>query len=79
VLLLSKDFIKLVMIAIGFAIPIAWIILHNWLQDFAYRITISWWIFGLAGMAAIVVALVTISFHAGKAAAANPVKSLRSE
>ena len=79
VLLLSKDFIKLVVIAIGIAIPIAWYILHNWLQDFAYRITISWWIFALSGMAAIIVALATISFQAVKAAGANPVKSLRSE
>lgn len=79
VLLLSKDFIKLVVIAIGIAVPIAWLILHNWLQDFAYRITISWWIFGLAGIVAIFVALATISFQAVKAAVANPVKSLRSE
>jgi putative ABC transport system permease protein len=79
VLLLSKDFIKLVIIAILVATPIAWYILHHWLQDFAYRITISWWIFGLAGIVAIAVALATISFQAVKAAGANPVKSLRSE
>jgi putative ABC transport system permease protein len=79
VLLLSKDFIKLVIIAIVIATPVAWYILHNWLQDFAYRITISWWIFGLAGIVAIVVALATISFQAIRAAGANPVKSLRSE
>jgi len=79
VLLLSKDFIKLVLIAIIIATPIAWYILHHWLQDFAYRITISWWIFGLAGIVAIAVALATISFQAVKAAGANPVKSLRSE
>ncbi|HEY4326742.1 MAG TPA: ABC transporter permease [Mucilaginibacter sp.] len=79
VLLLSKDFIKLVVFAILIAIPIAWIILHYWLQDFAYRITISWWIFGLAGVVAIMVALATISFQAIKAAGTNPVKSLRSE
>ena len=79
VLLLSKDFIILVLIAILIATPIAWFILHNWLQDFAYRITISWWIFGLAGIVAIVVALATISFQAIKAAGTNPVKSLRSE
>ena len=79
VLLLSKDFIKLILIAICIAVPIAWLILHHWLQDFAYRITISWWIFGLAGGLAVIVALVTISFQAIKAAAANPVKSLRSE
>jgi len=79
VLLLSKDFIKLVVIAILIAVPIAWYILHNWLQDFAYHITISWWIFGLAGIFAVIIALVTISFQAIRAAAANPVKSLRSE
>ena len=79
VVMLSKDFIKLVVVAIGIAIPIAWLILHNWLQDFAYRITISWWIFGLAGALAVFVALATISFQAIKAAGANPVKSLRSE
>ncbi|MFI5139453.1 MAG: ABC transporter permease [Sphingobacteriales bacterium] len=79
VVLLSRDFIKLVVYAIVIAVPIAWYILHNWLQDFAYRITISWWIFGMAGVVAIVVALATISFQAIKAAGNNPVKSLRSE
>jgi len=79
VVLLSTDFIKLVVIAIAIATPIAWYILHNWLQDFAYRITISWWVFGLSGGVAIAVALATISFQAIKAAVANPVKSLRSE
>jgi putative ABC transport system permease protein len=79
VLLLSKDFIKLVLIAIVIATPFAWYFLHSWLQDFAYRITISWWIFGMAGVVAIAVALATISFQAIKAAGANPVKSLRSE
>ncbi|HJP63846.1 MAG TPA: FtsX-like permease family protein, partial [Mucilaginibacter sp.] len=79
VLLLSRDFIKLVVIAIVIAIPVAWIILHNWLQDFAYHIGISWWIFGLSGIVAVLVALATISFQAVKAAGANPVKSLRSE
>jgi len=79
VLLLSKDFIKLVLIAIVIAIPFAWYILHGWLQDFAYRINISWWIFALAGIVAIAVALATISFQAIKAAGTNPVKSLRSE
>ena len=79
VVLLSKDFIKLVVVAIVIAIPVAWYILHNWLQDFAYRITISWWIFGLAGIVAIAVALATISFQAVRAASTNPVKSLRSE
>lgn len=79
VLLLSKDFIKLVVVAIVIATPIAWYILHNWLQDFAYHINISWWVFGLSGIAAILIALATISFQAVRAAMANPVKSLRSE
>ncbi len=79
VLLLSKDFIRLVIIAIVIATPIAWIILHSWLRDFAYHIAISWWVFALSGIVAIIVALATISFQAVKAAGANPVKSLRSE
>jgi putative ABC transport system permease protein len=79
VLLLSKDFIKLVIIAIVIATPIAWLVLHSWLQDFAYRIDISWWIFALSGLSAILIALATISFQAINAAGANPVKSLRSE
>jgi putative ABC transport system permease protein len=79
VLLLSKDFIKLVIIAILVAIPFAWYFLHHWLQDFAYHISISWWVFVLSGIAAILIALTTISFQAIKAATTNPVKSLRSE
>ncbi len=79
VTLLSKDFIKLVIIAFVIASPFAWWIMHNWLQDFAYRINISWWIFFAAGLLAIVIALATISFQAIKAAIANPVKSLRTE
>lgn len=79
VLLLSKDFIKLVIIAILVAIPFAWYFLHHWLQDFAYHISISWWVFVLSGIAAIFIALTTISFQAIKAATTNPVKSLRSE
>jgi putative ABC transport system permease protein len=79
VLLLSGDFIKLILISICIATPVAWYILHNWLQGFAYRIDINWWIFGLSGITAIMVALATISFQAIKAALSNPVKSLRSE
>jgi putative ABC transport system permease protein len=79
VTLLSKDFLKLVMIAAVIAFPIAWYAMHNWLQDFAYRINIPWWIFLLAGIVAAVVALATISVQAIKAALANPVKSLRTE
>ncbi|MFT3935011.1 MAG: ABC transporter permease [Chitinophagaceae bacterium] len=77
--LLSKDFLKLVAVAAIIAFPVAWYAMHNWLQDFAYRINMPWWIFIVAGIAAAVVALVTISFQAIKAALANPVKSLRSE
>jgi len=77
--LLSKDFLKLVGIATVIAFPIAWFAMHNWLQDFAYRISMPWWIFILAGIIAAAVALVTISFQAIKAALSNPVKSLRTE
>jgi len=79
VALLSKDFIKLVSIAFVVASPVAWYVMHNWLQDFAYRINISWWIFFGAGLLAVLIALFTISFQAIRAAIANPVKSLRTE
>jgi putative ABC transport system permease protein len=79
VLLVSKDFIKLVLLASILAFPVAWWVMHNWLQSFAYRIEISWWIFGLATLIALVIAVATVSFQAVKAALANPVKSLRSE
>ena len=77
--LLAKDFIKLVLIAIVIASPLAWWGLHKWLQDFAYRIEIQWWIFVAAGLLAVAVALITISFHSIKAALVNPVKSLKTE
>ncbi len=77
--LLSKDFMKLVGIAAVIAFPVAWYIMHNWLQDFAYRTSIAWWVFIVAGVMAAAIALLTISFHAIKAAMANPVKSLRTE
>jgi putative ABC transport system permease protein len=79
VMLLSKDFIKLVMVAFVIASPVAWYIMNNWLRDFAYRINISWWVFAAAGLLAVIIALGTISFQAVKAAIANPVKSLRTE
>ena len=79
VLLLSKDFIRLVIIAFVIASPIAWLVMHNWLRDFAYRININWWIFVLAGFLSFIIALFTISFQAIKAAIANPAKSLRTE
>jgi len=79
VTLLSKDFLKLVFISFLIASPIAWYAVNQWLQNFAYRINIRWWVFPLAGTIAILVALLTISFQAIKAAVANPVKSLRTE
>ena len=77
--LLSKDFIALVLLAILIAIPLAWYIMHIWLQGFAYRISINAWVFVFAGIAAISIALLTVSFQAIKAAITNPVKSLRTE
>jgi putative ABC transport system permease protein len=77
--LLSVEFIKLVLIALVIATPIAWLGMNKWLTDFAYRINIGWWVFVVAGFAAIVIAFLTISFQAIRAAVANPVKSLRSE
>jgi ABC-type antimicrobial peptide transport system permease subunit len=77
--LISKEFLKLVIIAIIIAIPVAWWAMHNWLEGFAYRIHISWWVFVIAGIGALMIALITISFQAIKAAIANPIKSLRTE
>jgi putative ABC transport system permease protein len=77
--LLATDFVKLVLIAILIATPLAWYIMNAWLQDFAYKINIGWSVFAIAGSAAILIALITISFQSIKAALANPVKSLRSE
>ncbi|WP_338875162.1 ABC transporter permease [Spirosoma sp. SC4-14] len=79
VALLSGDFLKLVLVAIGLASPVAWWAMSKWLQDFAYRIEIHWWMFALAGLLAIFIAFLTISFQSIQAATANPVKSLRSE
>jgi len=77
--MLSKDFVKLVLIAIVIASPIAWWAMNKWLQDFVYRIQISWWTFLFAGILVTVIALTTISFQAVKAAIVNPAKGLRSE
>lgn len=77
--LLSKDFLRLVLISAVITFPLAWWAMHRWLQDFAYRITIGWEIFVLAAVLAVGIALVTVSFQAIRAAVANPVKSLRSE
>jgi hypothetical protein len=79
VYLFSKKFTILIAIAFVVATPIAWYYMHNWLQDYVYRIDPSWWIFLAGGIAAIVIAIVTISFQAIKAALANPVVSLRTE
>jgi putative ABC transport system permease protein len=79
VVMLSRDFLKYVLIAIVIAWPLSWIAVHKWLQDYAYRINISWWVFVMAGSLAMLIALVTVSFQAIKAAIANPVKSLRTE
>ena len=78
-LLLSKDFIKLVLLAIVIASPISWWAVNSWLQNFAYRVNIEWWMFGVAGLFGLLIALFTVSFQAVKAAIANPSRSLRSE
>ena len=78
-LMLSKDFIMLVLAALVVASPVAWYLMNQWLQNFVYRIAISWWMFVLSGIVAIVLALLTIGFQSVKAAMLNPVKSLRSE
>jgi putative ABC transport system permease protein len=77
--MLSKDFLKLVLIAALIAFPVAWLAMNNWLKDFAYRISIGWWVFVAAGLVAVLIAFVTVSFQAIKAATRNPVKSLRTD
>jgi putative ABC transport system permease protein len=77
--LLSKDFLKLVLIAIVISTPIAWWVMNKWLEGFAYRITMQWWMFAIAGLLAVFIALFTVSFQAIKAAITKPVKSLRTE
>ena len=79
VLLLSKDFLYMVLVAFIVAVPLTWFAMYKWLQEFAYRINIGWAVFALAGTAAILIAFLTVSFQAIKAAIANPVKSLRTE
>jgi putative ABC transport system permease protein len=79
VVLLSKDFLKLIAVASVFAFIVAWLAMNKWLEDFAYRISIPWWIFLFAGIMAAVIAFLTISFQAIRAAVANPVKNLRTE
>ena len=77
--LLSRDFVKLVVVAIVIASPVAWYLMNRWLLGFDYRVTISWYVFVLAGTAALFIAIVTVSFQAIKAAITNPINSLRSE
>jgi putative ABC transport system permease protein len=77
--LLSKDFLKLVLVSCMLAFPLAWYFMNKWLEDYQYRISISWWMFVLPALLAVTIALVTVSFQAVKAAVANPVKSLRTE
>ena len=78
-ILLSRDFLKLVFISLLLAIPVGWVVMNRWLQDYAYRITIGWWVFAVAGTVALFIAIVTICIQVLKAAAKNPVKSLRTE
>ena len=79
VAMLSKNFLRPVLIASVIAFPIAWYLMNKWLQDFPYRVDISWWTFGIAAIAALAIALITVSFQTIKAAVSNPVKSLRTE
>jgi putative ABC transport system permease protein len=78
-LLLSKDFIRLVLVAIVIASPIAWMVMHQWLASFAYRVDISWWMFAVAGLLAVLIALATVSFQAVKTGLMNPAESLKAE
>jgi ABC-type antimicrobial peptide transport system permease subunit len=77
--LLSKDFLKLVVVALLIASPLAWWAMHTWLQEFEYRVAIEWWVFAAAGILSVIIALVTVGYQAIKAATSNPVKSLRTE
>jgi putative ABC transport system permease protein len=77
--MISKDFLKIVVLAFIISFPLAWWAMNKWLEDFAYRINIEWWVFALAGIIALLIALMTVSFQAIKAAITNPVKNLRTE
>ena len=77
--LLAKDFMKIVLVSFVLASPIAWWAMNTWLDDFAYRVDLQWWIFALAGVGAVVIAFLTVGFQSVRAALANPVRSLRSE
>jgi putative ABC transport system permease protein len=77
--MLSKDFIKLVLVAIAIATPLAWLVMQKWLQGYAYRQNIQLWVFVLTALAAVVIAMITVSFQSIKTAIANPVDSLKEE
>jgi putative ABC transport system permease protein len=77
--ILSTDFLKLIFISLVISMPLAWTAINQWLQNYPYRITLSWWLFATAGLLVILVALFTISFQSVRSAIANPVKSLRTE
>ena len=77
--IVASDFVKLVMIGLTIAIPVGWWVMNVWLQNFAYRITLSWWVFGISAIVALFVALVTVGFHAIRAAQANPAVTLRNQ
>jgi putative ABC transport system permease protein len=77
--LLSKEFLTLVVLSFFIAMPVAWYFMHTWLKDFPYHTPINWWVFVLAGCMALLIAVITVSFQAVKAAVANPMKSLRTE
>ena len=77
--LLSKDFLKLVMISFLVACPVSWWMMHKWLEDYPYHVAIQWQVFAFAGIISLLIALITVSYHSIKAAIANPVKSLRTE
>jgi len=77
--MLSGDFLKLVLFACFISVPVAWYIMNKWLQNFAYRMSLSWWMFTAAGLLVLLIAIITVSFQSVKAAIANPVKSLRTE
>ena len=77
--LMSRDYLTLLLVSIGFAVPIAWWIMRNWLEEFAYRIQLSWWIFAVPSLAVVFIALITVSLHTLRAARTNPATSLRYE
>jgi putative ABC transport system permease protein len=77
--LVSRDFLKLVALAAVIALPVSWYAMHRWLSDFAYRISLQWWVFAAAGLVSALIALITMSVRAIQAARVNPIKSLRSD